>query len=45
VPAKRERAQGGEKPLDWLLLTNAPVDSFAAGREVVTRSSIDDLFG
>jgi hypothetical protein len=25
----------GEKPLDWLLLTNAPADSFAAGREVV----------
>ena len=25
----------GEKPLDWLLLTNAPVASFAAGREVV----------
>ncbi|MDO8680916.1 MAG: IS4 family transposase [Acidobacteriota bacterium] len=25
----------GEKPLDWLLLTNAPVASFADGREVV----------
>jgi len=26
---------GGEKSLDWLLLTNAPVASFDAGREVV----------
>jgi hypothetical protein len=25
----------GEKPLDWLLLTNAPVGSFTDGREVV----------
>jgi hypothetical protein len=28
-------APAGEKPLDWMLLTNAPIDSLAAAREVV----------